>query len=50
MGTCPPRKNLLRMKRYREKKYGEPFVILRASNGEACIMPLREIQKRKDSQ
>ena len=44
MAASPDRKTLERKRKALERKHGEPFRILRASNGEIAILPVEYIK------
>lgn len=39
MAASPDNKTIQAKKRKLEREYGEPYVVLRASNGEVAILP-----------
>ncbi len=43
MAASPDARTIERKRKALEKKYGEPYVVLRASNGEVAIMTKRYV-------
>ena len=48
MAASPDRKTLERKRRWLEKRHGQPFEIIYASNGEAAILSKEYLDKVRD--